>query len=123
VLAAGLVMLSSIVVGAHLVTPDEVIQSLINTGARQKFDITAAERSTDMPGLLIIRVGPGWAGVYPTRRVVAAEEWYQLWRDAVPNGVLGIVDGAERPVVTFDPAGHATLRDAAPAASAPTPAH
>src|SRR6185369_12773201 len=30
---------------AHHVTPEEVIQSLINTGARQKFDITAAERS------------------------------------------------------------------------------
>ena len=103
---------------AHHVTPEEVIQSLINTGARQKFDITAAERSADQPRRLTIRVGPGWTGVYAARRVVAAEEWYQLWRDAVPDGALGIVDAAERPLVSFDADGRATLRDVPP----PTPA-
>jgi hypothetical protein len=107
-----------ITASAHHITPDQMIQSLINTGAKQKFDITAAERSTDLPRMLIIRVGPGWTGVYPTRRVLAAEEWYQMWRDAVPNGVLAIVNAAERPVVNFDPQGRATLRDspATPAA-------
>ena len=122
-LIAGVAMLAPLVALAHFVTPDEVIQSLINTGTRQKFDITAAERSADQPSLLIIRVGPGWAGVYAARRVVAAEEWYQLWRDAVPDGALEIVDAAERPVVTFDADGRATLRDAAPAPSAGTPTH
>jgi hypothetical protein len=106
---------------AHHVTPDEVIQSLTNTGARKTFDITDVERSPEMPRLLIVRVGPGWTHVYPTRRVIAAEEWYQLWRDAVPNGVLGIVDAAERPLVNFDPDGRATLHDPEPAPTAVTP--
>ena len=125
-MAAAIAVLATVVAaslpgtaGAHHVTPEEVIQSLINTGARQKFDITAAERSAHQPRLLTIRVGPGWTGVYPARRVVAAEEWYQLWRDAVPDGVLAIVDAAERPLVIFDPDGRATLRDVVP----PTPAH
>jgi len=115
-IAAATALLAALVLpvgaDAHYVTPEEVVQSLINTGTRQKFDITAAERSTDDPRRLIIRVGGGWSGVYPARRTAAAEEWYQLWRDAVPGGALDIVDAAERPLVNFDGEGRATLRDA-----------
>lgn len=64
--------------------------------------------------MLVVRVGPGWASVYPERRRDAAETWHHLWRDAVPSGIVAIVDRDDLPVVNFDAAGLATVHDPAP---------
>lgn len=109
--AALCLALHALAAGAHHVTPDEVIRSLTQTGARSTFDITSAERAADLPRLLLIRVGPGWSRVYATRRIIAAEQWYELWRDAVPSGIVAIVDAADQPLVNFEPTGRATLRE------------
>ena len=86
---------------------------------RASYDVTDVVRAENLPRLLIVRVGRGWASVDSLRRVSAAEEWYQLWRDAVPDGILGVVDAADQPLVNFDASGRARLR--APGPSRPTP--
>ncbi len=85
---------------------------------RDAFDITSVERAKDLARLLLVRVGPGWASVYPARRIAAAEGWYQLWRDAIPNGIVAVVDARDRPLVHFDVTGRALLRDPPPATPA-----
>ena len=90
---------------------------------RVPFDITSVERPTELPRMLVVRVGKGWAQVDAVRRVETAEQWYMLWRDAVPNGILAIVDAADRPLVNFDPSGHARLQEPAARATAGTPPH
>lgn len=71
--------------------------------------------------LLIVRVGKRWHESDERLRRRVAEEWLHLWRDAMPNGILGIVNESNgNSLVGFDVDGKATLREhsAAGAASA-----
>ena len=104
---------------AHHLTPDEVAARLSAADVRQSFDVIDVARPRDLPRLLVVRVGRGWASVDPLRRVSAAEEWYQLWRDAEPDGVVAIVDTEDRPLVNFDASGGARVRDSAAARATP----
>jgi hypothetical protein len=106
---------------AHHATPEQVVARLKTADVRASFDVTRVERSRELPRMLVVRVGTGWAQVDPVRRVETAEEWYTLWRDAVPNGILAIVDAADRPLVNFDPGGRARLQKPAAHATAGAP--
>lgn len=108
---------------AHHATPQEVVARLNGTEMRTEYGIASAAIAEDLLRMLVVRVGPAWFQIDPVRRVGAAESWYALWRDAVPDGVLAIVDAAERPVVNFDSAGRARLNDAVTArpTAAPPP--
>jgi hypothetical protein len=118
VLLAALLLAGS--AAAHHATPPEVVARLNGTEMRTEYGIASAAIATDLPRMLVVRVGPTWFQVDAVRRVTAAESWYALWRDAVPGGVLAVVDAAEQPVVNFDSAGRARLHD--PAAARPTAA-
>ena len=120
--STALVLAAAAAAHAHHATPEEVVTQLRGEEVRRAFDITSVERSADLPRMLLVRVGPAWTKVDPAQRVAAAERWYALWRDAVPNGIVAIVDTAEHPLVNFDPGGRAHLRDAGPVpTSARTP--
>lgn len=103
---------------AHHATPQEVVARLNGTEMRTEYGIASAAIAADLPRMLVVRVGPTWFQVDAVRRVGAAESWHVLWRDAVPGGILAIVDAAEQPVVNFDSAGRARLHD--PSAAPPT---
>jgi hypothetical protein len=118
VLGTALLLLGS-GAAAHQVSPADVLSQIDNASARAAFDVTAVERQADDPRRLVIRVGPGWASVYPERRRNAAEVWCHLWRDAVPNGTVAIVDRNDLPMVSFDADGYATLEDPEPPPSTP----
>jgi hypothetical protein len=97
VAAGAAVVLAATCAAAHHATPEQVVARLNSADMRVPFDIASVERSPEMPRMLLVRVGKGWAQVDAVRRVEIAEEWYTLWRDAVPNGTLAIVDAADRP--------------------------
>lgn len=104
------VVLAATCAAAHHATPEQVVARLNSADMRVPFDIASVERSPELPRMLLVRVGKGWAQIDAVRRVEIAEEWYTLWRDAVPNGILAIVDAADRPLVNFDPGGRARLQ-------------
>ncbi|MGH7788418.1 MAG: hypothetical protein ACRERC_16230 [Candidatus Binatia bacterium] len=118
-LALGALLALAAAAAAHEISPDEAMARIGDPAVRAAFDVTAVERKADLPRLLVVRVGPGWAAVYPERRRDAAETWYHLWRDAVPGGIVAIVDRDEQSLVNFDAAGLATMHDPAPRPTAP----
>ncbi len=110
---------------AHFITPEEVLASLQTPGTRNAFGIESAERDGKLPRLLLIRVGPHWSAVPEGRRIGAAEEWQYLWADAVPSGIVAILDAVtDQPLVNFDASGRAVLKSAStttPPRAAPSP--
>jgi hypothetical protein len=95
------------------VAPEDVVAELGAPDARARFDVVAVARDARLPRLLVVRVGPRWPGLDPALRREVAEGWRELWRHAVPDGVLAVTDEAGRSLVSFDAGGHAQLRDAA----------
>jgi len=95
--------------GAHWPAPDEIVAEV--AGAPGVVD---ARRDVTTPRLLLVRVGPSWAALSPARRVALADEWRTHWREAVPDGLVGVIDAATaRPAVNYD--GHGRPRLAPPA--------
>jgi hypothetical protein len=91
------------VAAAHTLAPEVVIARIAGTAT-----VEAAARDATTPRLLVVRVGPGWERLGPTERLALAEEWHRHWRDAVPQGIVAVLDaGSGRPVVNFDGAGRA----------------
>jgi hypothetical protein len=120
--AAGIAaVLAATCAAAHHATPEQVVARLNSADMRVPFDITGVERPPELPRMLLVRVGRGWQQVDAVRRVETAEAWYTLWRDAVPNGILAIVDAADRPLVNFDSSGRARLQEPAARATAGAP--
>ncbi len=110
---------------AHFITPEEVLASLQSPGTRNAFGIESAERDGKLPRLLFIRVGPHWSAIPEGRRIGAAEEWQYLWADAVPSGIVAILDAVtDQPLVNFDGNGRAVLKTppASPPSARPSPA-
>jgi hypothetical protein len=98
---------------AHWARPEQVIAALGSTAVREAFDITEVVRHATLERLLLIRVGPRWAAVPASERRAAAERWMTHWREAVPQGIIAILqDGTDRPLVNFDAQGRASLKDA-----------
>jgi hypothetical protein len=72
--------------------------------------VSAVARDEKVSRLLVIRVGSGCSKVPPDERTAAAEEWWALWRDAVPQGIVAVLDAeTSASLVNFDPAGGARL--------------
>ena len=67
------------------------------------------EVQTRLPRLLVITVDGTWAALPAERRVRAAEEWYTLWREAMQQGVLAIVDPKGASQIGFDAFGRAHI--------------
>lgn len=74
-----------------------------------------AYRDSNLKRLLMITVdGKRWNASPAERRVQAAEQWLQLWRHNVAEGIVAVVDSqTQRALVHFDPSGHARVTDSA----------
>jgi hypothetical protein len=95
---------------AHTPGPDDVIGMIDAPASRQRLAVRGVTRDEKVPRLLVIRVGSGWATVPTGERTAAAEEWWALWRDAVPQGIVAVLDAeTSASLVNFDPAGGARL--------------
>lgn len=107
---------------AHWTSPEELIRRLESNQIRHTFDVREVRRDPALPRLLLIRVGPRWSEVPAERRTAWAEEWNHLWRSTIPSGIVAVLDaGTDQPLVNFDPAGRATLKEALPGKSTPSP--
>lgn len=104
---------------AHRVAPEEVVALLGGADARERLGVDGAARDPRLPRLLVVRVGPRWEALDPELRREAAEAWRELWRHAVPDGVLAVADADGRSLVGFDAAGRARLLAAPRDAGAP----
>lgn len=95
---------------AHWLDPDQLVAEL-RSDRLAAVGVVGAERDARLPRLLVVHVGPGWDAVTPDARRDLAEAWRAHWREALPDGVLAIVDAGGRSRVGFDPGGHAQLHD------------
>jgi hypothetical protein len=98
----------------HWPRPDEVAERIRSATDRGVVDV---RRDEAVARLLMVRVGPRWAELPAAERAALAEAWRREWREAVPNGLLGVVDAENgAAVVNFDAAGRARVVPAAQAA-------
>jgi hypothetical protein len=104
---------------AHTLTPEQVEQLIASPQAAQRFGVVAATPHGALPRLLIVRVGAAWQHADEKARLAVAEEWWQVWRHSVAQGIVAVVeDGSGRSLINFDPSGRARLA----ADRSPTPA-
>lgn len=108
--ASCLVALLATAAAAHTPSPEDVLASLDAPSMRVGVGIERAERDPRNPRLLVVRVGPPWFALPAVARAAAAADWYDVWRRAVPQGVVAVLDaGTDRVVVRFGRAG--TVRE------------
>lgn len=78
---------------------------------KRTFDVVSVATDPKLERLLVVRVGPRWHEVDPQLRLSVAEKWLHLWRDAVANGIVAVLDeGGDDSLVGYDADGNATLR-------------
>ncbi|MGD0946439.1 MAG: hypothetical protein ABSA52_03335 [Candidatus Binatia bacterium] len=103
-------MLTSPPAAAHWLRPEEIVGGLNHdAAAAQHLGVVRAYRDRHLKRLLVITVDEKrWDASPAERRVQAAEEWLQLWRHNVAEGIVAVVDSqTQRALVHFDASGHA----------------
>jgi hypothetical protein len=89
------------------VTPEEVVAGWAPETAPAS--ACGVARDARLPRLLVVRVGPRWDELDDALRGETAEAWRELWRHAVPDGILAVTDESGRSRIGFDAAGGARL--------------
>ncbi|MFQ5513480.1 MAG: hypothetical protein ACE5FG_03515 [Myxococcota bacterium] len=96
---------------AHWVRPEQVLAQLRAPELAESYGIVSVEIDVHLERLLVIRVDDRWRRQEPFVRRSSAEAWRELWRRAVPQGVLAIIDAeSSTSLVGFDGRGRAVLR-------------
>jgi hypothetical protein len=96
--------------GAHWPAPDEIVAEV-----RETPGVVDVTRDATVPRLLLVRVGPAWYALAAERRLTLADDWRSHWRQAVPNGLVGVVDAVTaRPAVNYDGRGRPRLAPPVP---------
>jgi hypothetical protein len=94
---------------AHWPAPEEVVAAIRGPVGRE-VGVVEVARDARVARLLVVRVGGTWYDLAPARRRALAEGWLDQWREALPEGLVGVVDAASgRPVVNYDARGAARL--------------
>jgi len=109
-------VLNSTPAAAHWLRPEEIVGGLNHdAAAAEHLGVVHAYRDSHLKRLLVITVdAKRWNASPAERRVQAAEEWLQLWRHNVAEGIVAVVDSqTERALVHFDASGHARVSDSA----------
>ncbi|MCX8073504.1 MAG: hypothetical protein N3C12_13810 [Candidatus Binatia bacterium] len=94
---------------AHWIPPDQIVASLRNDETlRTRVGVRSIERQGR---ILMIRVDPNlWTTVEPNLRRELAENWYQVWRHNVEQGIVAVLAlPDDAPLVNFDASGNARL--------------
>ena len=99
----------AVAAAAHRPAADEVIAELAGERGRAA-GVVSVKRDPNVPRLLLVRVGAGWYALAPERRLALADAWRTHWREAVPDGLVGVLDETTgRPAVNYDGRGRARL--------------
>ena len=111
--AAGTCALTILFLGslaaAHTLSADDVIAEIGGPAGRE-IGVASVARAARVPRVLVVKMGRRWAEVPAARRVEAVEGWLAHWREAVAQGVLGVIDEATgATLVNFDARGRARL--------------
>ena len=103
-------LLVAVVARAHWPAPDEIVAEV---GAAP--GVVEVTRDAKVPRLLLVRVGPAWYALAAERRLALADDWRTHWRQAVPDGLVGVVDATTaRPAINYDGRGQPRLEPLAP---------
>ena len=103
-------MLVAAVARAHWPAPDEIVAEV-----RAAPGVVEATRDAKVPRLLLVRVGPAWYALAAERRLTLADDWRTHWRQAVPDGLVGVVDATTSiPAINYDGRGQPRLAPPAP---------
>lgn len=109
-LLAVLSLLAAAPVGAHWVSPAEIVAGLNqNPALKQATGVVEARRDPALPRLLLIRVDRRvWDTVPLEKRLALAQDWHDTWRHNVDEGIIAILDAkTDDSLVQFDAAGRA----------------
>jgi hypothetical protein len=97
---------------AHTASAPTVIARISADDMKKAVDVVSVTTDPNLERLLIVHVGKRWHETDERLRRHVAEEWLHLWKDAVPNGIVGIVNESNgNSLVGFDVDGKATLRE------------
>jgi hypothetical protein len=111
------VVLVALLVGqaaAHWPSAEEVVAEVGGVEGRAA-GVVEVTRDPTVARLLLVRVGAAWYTLAPERRRTLAERWRTQWREAVSEGLVGVVDATSaRPVINYDARGQAHVETPAP---------
>jgi hypothetical protein len=104
------IVLLALVVGvsahAHTLSAEEVVASLASPAARVATGVERVAPSPANERVLVVQVGRRWYDLPVEDRAATAGEWRDLWRHAMPSGVVAVLDARTgSPVVRFAPGG------------------
>lgn len=109
-LAGLLLVVTTGLAHAHSETPDDVVAALGDASTRARMGVEKVERDGANPRVLVLRVGKAWYEHSEDERREAAARWRERWQQAVPQGVVAVLDAkTEQPVVRFAPGGRVFL--------------
>ena len=107
---------------SHTVNAAQAISRIATEGSKESLGVVSAATDPKLERLLIVKVSARWQDTDAKLRREAAERWYHLWRSAVTNGVVAVIDEATADsLVGYDGAGNATLRRLPADGSRPIP--
>jgi len=96
--------------GAHSVSSAEAVTAVRQRAVAAGVELLSVAPQADLERMLVIRVGDDWSEILPERRLALAAEWRAVWREAVGQGIVAIVDRDGASVVSFDGNGDPQLR-------------
>ena len=98
------------VANAHHLTVQQVLDGLNSDGMKKQAGVEEAAVDKKVTRLLWIRIGPRWYKLTDLERERLAVQWLKMWKDAVPNGIVSVVDlVTSEPVVSYHPSGKVTF--------------
>jgi hypothetical protein len=105
---------------AHQIRPEQVAAFILGDHRAALAGVVRVEPSPDLPRLLVVEVDARWPEASEAMRLEAVSDWRRSWREAEPQGLLGVVDAAGVTLVGFDAEGRPYL-EKAPAGPAALP--
>lgn len=97
-------------IGAHHLTVGDVLAILNRDDVKERTGIREAKVDPNLKRHLIIKVSETWYNLPAQRREKLAATWLQLWKDAMKNGIVSVLDAvSNEPVVNYSPSGSVSL--------------
>ncbi|MBI3951180.1 MAG: hypothetical protein HY314_12085 [Acidobacteria bacterium] len=97
-------------VEAHHLTIGEVLEILNRHDVKARTGIGEAQVDVKLKRHLIISVNTNWYKLPEPHRLKLAAAWLEMWRDAVKDGIVSVVDAvSNQPVVNYGPSGRVSL--------------
>ena len=95
---------------AHHLTVGEVLEMLNRDDVKARAGIHEAKIDPKLKRHLIIKVSDTWYKLPESRRQKLAAAWWQMWKDAMKNGIVSVLDRmTNEPVVNYSPSGSVSL--------------